>query len=68
MEQNPSEVNRATAGQKIPNILWYLKVHYCKIFNNNPQGHNNNNNPSTKRTTKNRQWSCEQTDMNKCKL
>jgi hypothetical protein len=51
MEQNPSQVNSATAGQKIPHILWYLKVHYCKVFNSNPQG-NNNTNPPTKRTTK----------------
>jgi hypothetical protein len=50
MKQNPSEVNSATAGQNIPKMLWYLKVHYCKVFNSNPQEHNNN--PSTKRIAK----------------
>jgi hypothetical protein len=37
MEQNPSEVNSASVSQKIPHILWCMKVQYHQVFNN-PQG------------------------------
>jgi hypothetical protein len=62
MKQNPSEINGASASQKIPNILWCVKVQYHQVFNNNPQG------TRQKKKKKNRWWNCVQTDMNKCKI